>query len=97
MKDYSDVNRRHHAVVGEIWVHEDGSATIALKNGGGMSVKSPEEAETELSRIDGKREMNALEKAKADMDYRRHFGGFGYRQAKRHYEKLLRKERMKHE
>jgi DNA (cytosine-5)-methyltransferase 1 len=37
-------------------------------------------------------EMTPLQKAKADMDYMRHFGGFGYKQAKRHYEKLLRKE-----
>lgn len=38
-------------------------------------------------------EMTELEKAKADMDFQRHKGGFAYKQAKRHYEKLLRKER----
>jgi len=37
-------------------------------------------------------EMTPLQKAKADMDYMRHFGGFGYKQAKKHYERLLRKE-----
>jgi hypothetical protein len=38
-------------------------------------------------------EMTELEKAKADLDYYRHVGGFGYKQAKRHYERVLRKER----
>ncbi len=38
-------------------------------------------------------EMTELEKAKADMDFYRHKGGFGYKQAKRHYERVLRKER----
>lgn len=38
-------------------------------------------------------EMSAIEKAKADMDYMRHKGGFGYKQAKRHYEKLLRRQK----
>ncbi len=37
--------------------------------------------------------MTDLEKAKADLDYYRHVGGFGYKQAKRHYERVLRKER----
>ena len=37
--------------------------------------------------------MTELEKAKADMDFYRHKGGFGYKQAKRHYERVLRKER----
>ncbi len=35
-------------------------------------------------------EMTELEKAKADMDFYRHKGGFGYKQAKRHYERKLR-------
>lgn len=39
--------------------------------------------------------MTELEKAKADMDYYRHIGGFGYKQAKKHYEKVLRKTRIK--
>lgn len=39
-------------------------------------------------------EMSAIEKAKADMDFMRHKGGFGYKQAKRHYEKLLRREKQ---
>ncbi len=39
--------------------------------------------------------MTELEKAKADMDFYRHKGGFGYKQAKKHYERVLRKERMK--
>ena len=38
-------------------------------------------------------EMTELEKAKADMDFYRHKGGFGYKQAKKHYERVLRKER----
>ena len=38
-------------------------------------------------------EMTELERAKADMDFYRHKGGFGYKQAKRHYERVLRKER----
>lgn len=37
-------------------------------------------------------DMTPLQKAKADMDYYRHIGGFGYKQAKKRYEKLLRKE-----
>lgn len=38
-------------------------------------------------------DMNEFEKAKADLDYYRHKGGNAYKQAKRHYEKLLRKGR----
>ena len=38
--------------------------------------------------------MTELERAKADVDYFRHVGGFAYKQARRHYGKLLRKERM---
>lgn len=38
-------------------------------------------------------EMTELERAKADMDFYRHKGGFGYMQAKKHYERVLRKER----
>lgn len=30
-----------------------------------------------------------LREAKSEMDYQRHFGGFGYKQAKRRYERLL--------
>lgn len=37
-------------------------------------------------------QMTPLQKAKADMDFMRHKGGFAYKQAKRHYEELLRKE-----
>lgn len=36
-------------------------------------------------------DMTPLEKAKADMDFLRNKGGFAYKQARRHYEKLLRK------
>lgn len=32
-----------------------------------------------------------IEKARNEMEYQRHFGGFGYKQAKRTYERLLRK------
>ena len=38
--------------------------------------------------------MGAFEErreAKAEMDYRRREGGFGYKQAKRHYERVRRK------
>jgi hypothetical protein len=38
------------------------------------------------------RELTELEKAKVDMDFYRHKGGFGYKQAKKHYERVLRKE-----
>ena len=37
-------------------------------------------------------EMDELEKAKADMDYMRHKGGFAYKQAKAHYEKVRRRD-----
>ncbi len=37
-------------------------------------------------------DMTPLQKAKADMDFARHKGGFAYKQAKRHYMKMLRKE-----
>ncbi len=36
-------------------------------------------------------EMTELERAKVDVDYWRHRGGFGYKQAKKHYERLLRR------
>jgi len=36
-------------------------------------------------------DMTELERAKADMDYAKHRGGFAYRQAKRHYERTLRR------
>lgn len=36
-------------------------------------------------------EMTPLQQAKADLDYWKHKGGFAYKQAKRHYEKLLRR------
>lgn len=39
--------------------------------------------------------MTELEKAKADMDYCRRKGGFAYKQAKAHYERLLQKSRRK--
>ena len=44
--------------------------------------------ETEAKRYE---DMDELERAKADMDYARHKGGFAYKQAKRHYERILRK------
>ena len=37
-------------------------------------------------------DMTPLQKAKADMDFARRKGGFAYKQAKRHYERLQRKE-----
>jgi len=36
-------------------------------------------------------DMNPLAKAKVDMDYCKRKGGFAYKQAKRHYERLKRK------
>lgn len=38
-------------------------------------------------------DMDELERAKADMDYARHRGGFAYKQAKRRYDRLCRKSR----
>ena len=35
--------------------------------------------------------MTSLERAKADLDFARHIGGFAYKQAKAHYENVLRK------
>lgn len=32
-----------------------------------------------------------MREAKAEMDYRRREGGFGYKQAKRHYERVRRR------
>ena len=40
-------------------------------------------------------EMTELERAKADMDFARRKGGFAYKQAKRHYERLRRKNGWK--
>ena len=40
-------------------------------------------------------DMTPLQQAKSDMDFMRHKGGFAYKQAKRRYEKLLRKETTK--
>ena len=40
-------------------------------------------------------EMTEPEKAKADMEYARRKGGFAYKQAKRHYERLRRKNGWK--
>ena len=34
--------------------------------------------------------MTSLERAKADLDFARHIGGFAYKQAKAHYKKVLR-------
>lgn len=38
-------------------------------------------------------DMTPLQQAKADMDYARCKGGFAYKQAKRHYERMLGRER----
>ena len=35
--------------------------------------------------------FDEMREAKAEMDYRRKAGGFGYKQAKRHYERVRRK------
>lgn len=43
------------------------------------------------SEVITREKMTELEKAKGDMDYAKHKGGFAYKQAKRHYEKLLRR------
>ena len=39
-------------------------------------------------------ELTELEEAKAEMTFQRKMGGFGYKQAKARYEKLLRKEKI---
>lgn len=41
------------------------------------------------------KELTELEKAKAEMAFQRKRGGFGYKQAKSRYEKLLRKGKNK--
>ena len=41
-----------------------------------------------------RKELTELEKAKAEMTFKRKSGGFGYKQAKARYEKLLRKEKI---
>lgn len=41
-----------------------------------------------------RKELTKLEKAKAEMAFQRKRGGFGYKQAKARYEKLLRKEKI---
>lgn len=44
------------------------------------------------SPIKSKEDMTIVEKAKADMDYKKHMGGKVYMDARRHYEKVKRKE-----
>ena len=41
-----------------------------------------------------RKELTELEEAKAEMTFQRKRGGFGYKQAKSRYEKLLRKEKI---
>ena len=41
-----------------------------------------------------RKELTELEKAKVEMAFQRKRGGFGYKQAKARYEKLLRKEKI---
>ena len=41
-----------------------------------------------------RKEPTKLEKAKAEMTFQSKMGGFGYKQAKARYEKLLRKEKI---
>lgn len=51
-KDYSDVNRLYRGMISSINVSPaTGKALISLKNGGGVSVDSPEDAIKELERI----------------------------------------------
>ena len=38
-----------------------------------------------------RKELTELEEAKAEMTFQRKMGGFGYKQAKARYEKLIRK------
>ena len=40
------------------------------------------------------KELTELDKAKAEMMFQRKSGGFGYKQAKARYEKLIRKEKI---
>lgn len=39
--------------------------------------------------------MTLLERAKAELDYARRKGGFAYKQAKAHYDRVLRAQRRK--
>lgn len=41
-----------------------------------------------------RKELTELEEAKAEMTFQSKRGGFGYKQAKARYEKLLRKEKI---
>ena len=41
-----------------------------------------------------RKELTELEKAKSEMTFQRKMGGFGYKQAKARYEKMLRKEKI---
>ena len=41
------------------------------------------------------KELTELDKAKAEMSFQNKRGGFGYKQAKARYEKMLRKEKNK--
>lgn len=41
-----------------------------------------------------RKELTELEEAKAEMAFQRKVGGFGYKQAKARYEKLLRKGKI---
>lgn len=45
----------------------------------------------ELDAIEMLETLSELEKAKNDLDYFRHVGGFGYKQAKARYQRLLKK------
>lgn len=42
-----------------------------------------------------RKELSELEKAKAEMSFQRNRGGFGYKQEKARYEKMLRKRKIK--
>ncbi len=46
---YADVNQKHCHIIRQIYVDNEGKALIVLRDGGGMKVDSPEEADKELT------------------------------------------------
>lgn len=50
--DYSEVNAKHYKTVKAFHVDPEGRALIILRDGGGMKVDSPEEADKELAKYE---------------------------------------------
>lgn len=51
--DYADVNQKHCHIIRQIYVDAEGKALIVLRDGGGMKVDSPEDADEELTNYEG--------------------------------------------